>query len=67
MNAERFLNAVNEIEQVLREESDSGLGGPSDLVSLIDNSHILTPALKNKLHKWRQLRNVIVHNPKNLV
>ena len=55
---------MNEIEQVLRGESDSGLGGPSDLVSLIDNSRILTPVLKNRLHKWRQLRNVIVHNPK---
>jgi hypothetical protein len=55
---------VNEIEQVLRKEGDSGLGVPSDLVSLIDNSPLLTSALKNKLHKWRQLRNVIVHNPR---
>ena len=64
MNAERFLNAVIEIEQVLQKESDSGPGVSSDLISLIDNSRILTPALKSKLHKWRQLRNVIVHNPK---
>jgi hypothetical protein len=64
MNAERFLNAVIEIEQVLQKEFDSGPGVPSDLVSLIDNSRILTPASKSKLHKWRQLRNVIVHNPK---
>jgi predicted transcriptional regulator len=64
MNAERFLNAVNEIEQLLREQSGFASGGPIDLISLIDNSPTLTPTLRNKLHKWRQLRNVIVHNPR---
>ncbi len=64
MNAERFLNAINEIEQVLKEQNDSGSSGPVDLVSLIDATPILTPTLRNKLHKWRQLRNVIVHNPR---
>ena len=64
MNAERFLNAINEIEQVLKEQNDSDFSGPMDLVSLIDTTPILTPTLRNKLHKWRQLRNVIVHNPK---
>ena len=64
MNAERFLNAVNGIEQVLKEQTGSASSGPMDLISLIDTSPILTPTLRNKLHKWRQLRNVIVHNPK---
>jgi len=62
MNAERFLNAVVEIEELLKVSAGLEPDDPSDLKTLIDRSKVLSMEHKRKLHKWRSLRNVIVHN-----
>ena len=62
MNAERFLNAVVEIEELLKVSAGLDPDDPSELKTLIDRSKALSMDHKKKLHKWRSLRNVIVHN-----
>jgi predicted transcriptional regulator len=64
VNAERFLNAFNEIEQILKEQSGSSSGSHQESEFLIDRAKYLAPSIRNQLHKWRKLRNAIVHNPK---
>jgi hypothetical protein len=64
MSAERFQNAVVEIEQLLRSESSDDRGEWIDLKTLIDNSKVLSYEQKRKMHIWRGLRNAIVHNIK---
>jgi len=64
VNAERFLNAFNEIEQALKKQASSASGENHESEFLIDRAKFLTPTIRNQLHKWRKLRNVIVHNPK---
>lgn len=62
MNAERFLNAIVEVEELLSQAEAGSVGGQSDLESMITRSKALTPEHKRKLHAWRKLRNVIVHS-----
>ncbi len=64
MSAERFQNAVVEIEQLLRSESRDDHGEWIDLKTLIENSKVLSYEQKRKMHIWRGLRNAIVHNIK---
>lgn len=64
MNAERFLDAMVEVEQILSRSEASAGGGGLDLESLIVRSSALTQEHKRKLHSWRRLRNVIVHSPR---
>ena len=64
MNAERFLNAVVAVEKLLKSAEENNRAEQSDLKTLIDNSKVLSPEHKRKLHTWRQLRNVMVHNPR---
>lgn len=62
MNADRFLNAIVEIEGLLKVEAKLDPENLADLNTLIANSRLLGKANKDKLHKWRRLRNAIVHN-----
>lgn len=62
MNADRFLNAIVEVEELLLRSEAGNTGGQSDLVSMITRSKFLTAEHKRKLHTWRKLRNVIVHS-----
>ena len=64
MSAERFQNAVVEIEQLLKSAADVDRGEWIDLKTLIDNSKVLTYEQKRRMHIWRGLRNAIVHNIK---
>jgi len=62
MNAERFLDASVQVEELLRQSEAGNTDGQLDLDSLITRSKALTPEHKRKLHNWRRLRNVIVHS-----
>lgn len=62
MNADRFLDAIVEVEELLRQSEAGNTGGQSDLESMITRSKSLTTEHKRKLHSWRKLRNVIVHS-----
>lgn len=62
MNADRFLDAIVEVEELLRHSEAGNTGGQSDLESMITRSKFLTAEHKRKLHTWRKLRNVIVHS-----
>lgn len=64
MNSDRFLNAVVQIEQLLKSEAGVHADIHADLQQLIDRSHRLNKQHKSKLHAWRKLRNAIVHNTK---
>lgn len=61
--AERFLDAFNRIDGVLRKQAKGNDRKPP-LPSLIENSRALTRAQKYKLLKMVELRNVIVHEPR---
>lgn len=64
MNADRFLESMVQVEQILRKADGENSNELSDLESLISRSKALSPEHKRKLHNWRKLRNVIVHNPR---
>jgi hypothetical protein len=62
MNADRFLDAIVEVEELLRQSEAANVGSQYDLESMITRSTFLTSEHKRKLHSWRKLRNVIVHS-----
>lgn len=62
MNADRFLDAIVKVEELLRESEAGNFDSHSDLESLISRSKALSSEHKRKLHSWRKLRNVIVHS-----
>lgn len=64
--AERFLDAFNRIDGVLRRQAKAN-DKKSTLPLLIEKTHALSPAQKKKLQGMVKLRNVIVHEPRGSV
>lgn len=64
MNADRFINAMVQVEEILRKAEGETSRDNLDLESLINRAKSISPEHKRKLHNWRKLRNVIVHTPR---
>jgi hypothetical protein len=64
-NAERFLDALVQVELHLKMTEGIEPEAYVDLETLINRSSNLSLDQKRKLNSWRRLRNVIVHSPRS--